>query len=213
MHSSTHSHGSHYKQRDATVNCILTGSPTILGNLVRGPCSWGTWNIHGRVRCSKRILHIVEVARHGTTGRCSNVYYTPGQIIMFLHFNFVDEPIWFDELGKKKKKKKGKNKRPLHDEEALKNLDAENRQVKKLVWYTKSDQEDHYRGLLRMEDNSTKDIALYTEWCDLNFNPLFLELVNLSSRRWRNKKKWVPIPAGSSRDGLVVEPTDLIDSV
>jgi hypothetical protein len=117
-----------------------------------------------------------------------------------------------DELGtKKKQKKKGKNKLPLHDEEALQKLNAKNRQVEKLVWYTRSNQVEHYRGLLRIEDNSTKDIALYTgDWCNLNFNPVFLELVKLSDRRWPNKKKWVPIPACSSRDGLAAEPTDLI---
>jgi hypothetical protein len=119
-----------------------------------------------------------------------------------------DEPV-----TKKKQKKKGKNNLPMHDEETLRKLDAENRQVEKLVWYTKSDQVEHYRGLLRMEDNSTKDIALTSDWCNLNFNPLFLELVKLSGRRWPSKKKWVPIPAGSSKDGLMMEPTNLIDFV
>jgi hypothetical protein len=42
---------------------------------------------------------------------------------------------------------------------------------------------------------------------------LFLELVKLSGRRWPNKKKWVPIPAGSSRDVSAGLPTDLIDFV
>jgi hypothetical protein len=95
-----------------------------------------------------------------------------------------DEPV-----TKKKQKKKGKNNLPMHDKETLRQLDAENRQVEKLVWYTKSDQVEHYRGLLRMEDNSTKDIALTSDWCNLNFNPLFLEMVKLSGRRWPSKKK------------------------
>ena len=29
-------------------------------------------------------------------GGDDSVYYAPGQIVMFLHINFVDEPMWFD---------------------------------------------------------------------------------------------------------------------
>ena len=59
----------------------------------------------------------------------------------------------------KKKKKKGRKPLPLHEEDELEWMDTENRQVKKLVWHTNSGLEDHYRGLLRLEDNTTKDVC------------------------------------------------------
>lgn len=112
--------------------------------------------------------------------------------------------------AKKKSKKMGKEP-PSHNVKELERLDAENKQVERIVWYTKSDREDHFRGLLRHADNSTSDIALSTEWCNLNFNPLFLQLVILSGRKWPSQKKWVPVPAGNSRDGLSGELGDIVD--
>jgi hypothetical protein len=101
-------------------------------------------------------------------------------------------------LDPEPKKKKAKKTGDIQTTGKQIGLQYENRQVERLVWLTKTKQRDHFRGLIRLEDNTTKDVLLKSKWCAENFHPVFIELVKLSGKWYAGKKKWVPIPAGKS---------------